>query len=501
MKVFVAGASGILGRDLCKILSDNNIDYTGSFNTRMTEKCVKIDFFNEELLEKELLSMNVDVVINCIVERFTDVCEKDWVKTMRVNVDIPDIISKVCARNKIYLIHISTDYVFDGKTPPYNISSCPNPLQNYGISKLIAEYRVKANGGNYLIIRVPVLYTNSYEYLDETAVTTLGKKVMNQVDTFTEDNVSIRRPIFIPDFCNFVLDAAKNKITGTRHFFNNCDKTTKYKMIKNIASYLRLPHDHITPINSFGPGCANRPIDTELLDTDNIFFKTDIREGIATCFEKFAYPEFASCPQEFLVLFDLDGTLIDSEKLHYEAYRKTLSPWADIKEEYFFDVINNGSIDDIFKVLNIPRELIAELRNYKQEIMESNATWIEGAKEFINYLDSIGVSMVIVTNTDKSIVDKFCKELPELAKIKNWVCRKDYSKAKPDPECYRYAVEKYGADKKYIIGFENTLNGFKALKQVTSRTYCITNKTSPFYSSLKKEDTIHIKNFNSFLGH
>ena len=78
MKVFIAGASGILGRDLAKLLSRNSIDYLGSYNSRPTEKCIKFDFFNEEEVERNLLESKVDAVINCIVERFTDVCEKDW---------------------------------------------------------------------------------------------------------------------------------------------------------------------------------------------------------------------------------------------------------------------------------------------------------------------------------------------------------------------------------------------------------------------------------------
>jgi dTDP-4-dehydrorhamnose reductase/beta-phosphoglucomutase-like phosphatase (HAD superfamily) len=496
MKIFVAGASGILGRDLCKILSKNNLDWIGSYNSRPTINCVKLDFFNEQEVEKNLLENNIDVIINCIVERFTDVCEKDWERTIRTNVDIPDILSKVCAKNGIYLIHISTDYVFDGRKPPYSSSSEPNPLQNYGISKLIAEYRVKANGGNYLIVRVPVLYTNSYEYLDETAVTTIGKKVMNQIEVFTEDNVSIRRPVFIPDFCNFLIYCLEKKEKGITHFYNHVDKITKYSMINRIADYLNLPLN-TSPIDSFGSGSANRPIDTELIGQQTTFFKTTITSGIIQCFERYSHPRFSECPQDFLVLFDLDGTLIDSETLHYDAYKTILSPYIDLQKDYFFNIINTGSINKMFEELNIPEDEWDTLRKKKQEIMKNDVNWIDGAENFINYLESLGIEMVIVTNTNRSIIEGFSQKLSVLRKAK-WICKEDYKTSKPNPECYKMAIELYGP-KKYIVGFENTINGLRALKGVTHKTYCITQKGSSFYPLLKKEDTILIKNFDIFL--
>ena len=496
MRVFVAGASGILGRDLCTILTNNALDWIGSYNSRPAKNLVKLDFFNESEVEKNFLENKIDIVVNCIVERFTDVCEKDWAKTLKINVDIPDILSRVCKKNNIYLIHISTDYVFDGRTPPYDISSQTNPLQNYGISKLIAECRVKAAGGNYLIVRVPVLYTNSYEYLDETAVTALGKKVMNQIETFTEDNISIRRPVFIPDFCNFLVNCMKVKYVGIKHFCNHLDKTTKYYMIKDIAEYLDLPLN-TSPINSFGPGAANRPIDTELIGDCASFFKTSVSSGINKCFEKYAHPRFSECPQDFLILFDLDGTLVDSEMLHYEAYKAILAHYVDLQKDYFFNMINNGSTNKMFEELNIPENEWEALRKKKEELMQKDVSWIRGAEDFINYLEDLGIEMAIVTNTNRNILEGFSQKLSVLRKAK-WICKEDYKMSKPDPECYKMALSLYGP-KKYVVGFENTINGLHALKGVTHKTYCITDKDSSFYPSLKKQDTILIKNFEIFL--
>jgi len=133
MKIFIAGASGILGRDLCSHLDKEGVQYIGTYNTRPIRNGLKVDFFNESCLQETLLECKPSAVVNCIVERFTDVCEKNWDKTIKANVNIADILSRVCNKLGIYLVHISTDYVFDGRQPPYFPESKQNPLQNYGI--------------------------------------------------------------------------------------------------------------------------------------------------------------------------------------------------------------------------------------------------------------------------------------------------------------------------------------------------------------------------------
>jgi dTDP-4-dehydrorhamnose reductase/beta-phosphoglucomutase-like phosphatase (HAD superfamily) len=508
MTVLVAGASGIVGREMCKLLKDNLVDFIGTYNTRPIQNGIKIDFLNESELENTLKNNAVTIVINSIVERFTDVCEKNWDKTVSANITIPDILSRVCNKLSIYLIHISTDYVFDGKNPPFSPFSNVNPLQNYGISKLISEKRITANTDKFTIIRVPVLYTESYEYLDETAVTTIAKKVMNQIEETTEDNVSIRRPVYIPDLCRFILCIInmKRRHCGIIHFYNPFDKTTKYKMAQKISNYLGLSHAHIKPIDSFGKGSANRPLDTQLIDNSyNIreFITTVIDEGIKLCFQKYFHPKIQSAPQDFLVLLDLDGTLVDTDMCHYNAYKKILNDNNfSINEQQFNKMSNHGSMEELFCECRIPEYLWENFRKQKREYLANSLEpikFIKGAEEFILLLDSLGVEFAVVTNTNMSIVNSFKNKLPTLKKIKNWITREDYDLPKPNSECYLSALERFGTNKKYILGFENTLNGINALKGVTSRIYCITDSNQYSYTLAKKEDVTLIRDFSGFI--
>jgi dTDP-4-dehydrorhamnose reductase len=491
MKILVTGSKGQLGNSLSDTFDSLGIE---CFSIPRTE----LDIRDSKNVNAVVRKVKPNYIINTAAFTDVDRAESEAVECESVNSLGPRVLAEASLEHGCTLVQISTDYVFDGKAPPYSPLSEPNPLQNYGISKLIAEYRIKANLKQYLIIRVPVLYTDSYEYLDETAVTTLGKKVMNQIDTFTEDNVSIRRPVYIPDFCEFLVTSILTNKTGIHHYYNSVDKTTKYKMIKEISKYMNLRSNHILPINSFADGGANRPLDTELADSSVPPLAVSITKGIELCFERFIHPDFSECPEEFLVIFDLDGTLIDSDTDHYYAYRLALSGWTDLSKEYYFNIINTKSIDYMLEDLKIPVDIRPIIKRNKQNIMNTSVDWIYGAEKFIMFLDSLGIEMAIVTNTDKANVEKFCNHLPTLRKIKNVITRQDYLVAKPDPECYKLALERYGKGKKYIVGFENTVNGLRALKGVTNRTYCIANKYNYLYNDLKKEDTILIHNFDFF---
>ena len=176
----------------------------------------------------------------------------DWDHTYKLNIKIVENLITICNNLNIHLIHLSTDYVFDGLSSPYHPDSLPNPLQNYGISKLIGELRIKSMCKSYLIIRVPVLYSLNQKNLKESAVTIIGKKVMNLSKKHIENNYYIRRPVNCNDFSLFIIKCVLNEIKGICHFYNSTDKYTKYEIGMIVNNILHL--NNITSsdiINSF----------------------------------------------------------------------------------------------------------------------------------------------------------------------------------------------------------------------------------------------------------
>ena len=267
MVVLICGASGILGKNLCNLLQMHKIVYIGTYNKNVIENSIQLDFLNVSLLQEKMKDYNITTCVNCIVERQVDICENNWSEIKQTNIDITNNLSKSCNALNIHLIHISSDYIFDGRNPPYFPTSQPNPLQNYGISKLISEYKVLSSAHIHTIIRVPVLYTDNIQNLEETAVTLIGKKILNQIIETKEDNYSVRRPVYIPDLCYFILDCIldSSKKMGIYHFYNPYDKTSKFEIAKIISDFLNKKM-HIEPINEEPCDGVERPNDTFLQD-------------------------------------------------------------------------------------------------------------------------------------------------------------------------------------------------------------------------------------------
>lgn len=495
MSILVCGASGILGKELINLLDSKNMSYIGTYNNNKIKNGIKIDFFNLNEIEQIMINNNITICINCIVERQVDICEDDWLRVKKTNIDITNNLSKICNKLDIYFIHISTDYVFDGRNAPYFPTYEPNPLQNYGISKLISEYKVKANCKKYVIIRVPVLYTNNLRNLEDSAVTLIGKKILNRIEKFKEDNFSLRRPTYIPDFCLFIYDFIKEPKTGIYHFCNPIDKVTKYQIARIIANILN-KDINIISINEEPKDSVERPKDTFLKDDKyNIFdYKfTELSKGLELCFQKLIHPKLSLNDNintnNIFFLIDLDGTLIDTDTLHFYAYRDAVKSLYNFNLSYeeYCRVSNNEGIDD-YLIKTFGPDNNCKLTKNKFLQLNNHIELIKNADIFIEFLDRYNINHVVVTNTSLENVNFFKSKLPILNKIKNWITKEDYINSKPNSECYDLAKKTYYKNEKYIIGIENTLIGYKSIKNITDCIYLVTNKNDYYYNELKKLD-------------
>jgi beta-phosphoglucomutase-like phosphatase (HAD superfamily) len=128
-----------------------------------------------------------------------------------------------------------------------------------------------------------------------------------------------------------------------------------------------------------------------------------------------------------------------------------------------------------------------------------NIKAIDGAQEFMENCIERGMNLAIVTNTSRKVVEFYKSVVPILNQVPNWICREDYTIAKPNDECYKLAISRFYKNEPYIIGFENTLNGYKALKTTAKCVYFITDSKSPNYVEATKEDVFLIENFRHFL--
>ena len=147
LRMVIAGASGRLGAALMRHYSRD--DRIIGFNRQ------QLDLAKVKDLESTLQPLEFKLLINCAAQTNVDRCETHRDEAFALNAEAPRVLAKICTEKKARMIHISTDYVFDGgKAKPYTEDDEANPISVYGASKLEGEKHVLAVDGNHLVVRV-----------------------------------------------------------------------------------------------------------------------------------------------------------------------------------------------------------------------------------------------------------------------------------------------------------------------------------------------------------
>ncbi len=153
-KILVTGANGQLGQSIRSIYSEyNNLDI-------IFTDVEELDICNLEQLKEYTKSANIEYLINCAAYTAVDKAEHEQVVAKRLNADAVKNIGIAATQNNFKVIHISTDYVFDGKTfKPYTESSLAVPESFYGQTKLLGEKYLMETHPDSIIIRTSWLYS------------------------------------------------------------------------------------------------------------------------------------------------------------------------------------------------------------------------------------------------------------------------------------------------------------------------------------------------------
>lgn len=291
-KVTVTGASGLLGREVVHRFLHDQWECLGLAFSRARDLLVKVDLCDKDQVEKILEDFRPTVVVHLAAERRPDVVEKRLEATKALNVSATDTLADLCDKRGIFLLYISTDYVFDGKNAPYKPGDVTNPLNAYGQSKRDGEKAVLKYSMN-AVLRVPVLY-GEVETLGESAVTTLFSDVLDSSKPRKLSDYERRYPTHVVDVANICVRLAEKylisgSIGGIWHWSGQ-ECFTKYTMACTMAEVFGLPSGHLIPVREPSGG-AVRPYDTHLdctatetaLDTQQTIFK----EGICQVLQPF----------------------------------------------------------------------------------------------------------------------------------------------------------------------------------------------------------------------
>ena len=253
----------------------------------------KVDIRDEKHVSDVINEFKPTFVVHSAAERRPDVVEKDEAATEILNVAASGTIARLVKERGGGLLHISSDYVFDGTKPPYKPNDEPNPLNKYGKSKLAAEQAVVQNYPSALILRLPVLY-GSVESLDESSVTVLLKVVQNSSKQSKMSDYELRYPTDVADVAFVCRQLAERRLTdpsikGVFHW-SGPDCMTKYQMATAMAELFCLSSDHLVadkePLKG-APRPYNSHLDSSDLEQMGIGRKTSFRDGIVKALKDF----------------------------------------------------------------------------------------------------------------------------------------------------------------------------------------------------------------------
>lgn len=222
-----------------------------------------LDITNKSAVQKIIKEFYPDYIINSAAYTNVDGCESEKELAWKINVTGPEHIAFYASTINAHFIHISSDYVFDGKAGPYSETDKVNPISYYGKSKLASENALHKFGGKYTIIRPNVLYGPAkYGRNDfvKWVVTSLrdGKEIRIVDDQFNNPTYIDNLVSAISSIINF------NKIglyhIGGKELLNRFDFTMR------IADYFKLDKTLVSRIKTEELNqAANRPLKSGLV--------------------------------------------------------------------------------------------------------------------------------------------------------------------------------------------------------------------------------------------
>lgn len=255
MRVLITGSNGLLGQKLVYYCMEKKIPFLAtSLGSNRNSKCnnnhyQSLDITNSDEVNAVLTRFNPSHIINTAALTNVDKCEDDLDKCHDINVVGVENLLQFAQTHKCHLQQISTDFIFDGVKGNYSENDKPNPLSEYGKSKLLAEQKIGFSGyTNYSIVRTSVVYGNG-ENLSKSNIVLWAINELKKRNSLKIVNDQYRAPTYATDLaigCMRILELNK---TGV---FNLSGPVvlSMYEFVLKIVEYMGVSTDLIESISS-----------------------------------------------------------------------------------------------------------------------------------------------------------------------------------------------------------------------------------------------------------
>ncbi|MGJ8591448.1 MAG: dTDP-4-dehydrorhamnose reductase [Aquaticitalea sp.] len=229
IKILVTGANGQLGKTLHDLYQKNNDNLDLHFVTKS-----ELDISSREVLSDYFQNHAFDYCINCAAYTNVEQAEESIEDAFKTNAEAVGFLAESCNKSNTKLIHVSTDYVFDGtKDTPYLETDQTNPINAYGRSKLAGERLIQESLDQFFIIRTSWLYSK----YPKNFVTTIASKIQEDANLSitTSQKGTPTSCVELSKFIYFLIKT-ENKNFGIYHFSAK-GEATWYDFALKIADH------------------------------------------------------------------------------------------------------------------------------------------------------------------------------------------------------------------------------------------------------------------------
>ncbi len=283
MRVVVTGANGQLGRDIalaCAKVGDEVFALDR----------LQLDVIDRDAVLGAITSLRPDAVMHCAAWTAVDLCEAEPDRAFAANALAVRWVAQACSGVNAHLVHVSTDYVFDGTNArPYNEWDTPNPQSVYGVSKLAGEREALALGAAATVVRTSWVCG---EYGNNMVKTIMRLAAERDELAFVDDQIG--HPSMCADLAPMIRRLAVDRRSGIHHVTNQ-GAVSWFEFAQAVVTAMGKPASMVKPIATAdlhpprpAPRPANSVLDNAVLRLAGVGLLPDFRDSVGTLVRRLA---------------------------------------------------------------------------------------------------------------------------------------------------------------------------------------------------------------------
>ena len=254
MRILVTGSNGLLGQKLTQLLQqDKDVDLIATARGKSALTIARgeyhvLDISNRHEVEGVLRLTKPDVIINTAAMTQVDDCELEREACWKANVTAVEHLVRTCAALHIHLVHVSTDFIFDGSHGPLDENAIPAPVNYYGESKLAAEKVIQNSDISWAILRTVLVFGITND-MSRSNIVLWVKKSLEQKKNIQVVNDQWRTPTLAEDLAKGCYLAAKKRARGIYNISGK-DFLSPYDIAIRTADFFKLDKSLIKATDS-----------------------------------------------------------------------------------------------------------------------------------------------------------------------------------------------------------------------------------------------------------